>query len=314
MADKRASVTPSMTTNATRINSGVPPRRGIFSDLHDDFAAAAFEYVGTTFWLLIGLGGIQAAQDSLSGASALALNFYVSACMGLSLLAAAWLFFRVTGGLFNPNISLALLLVGGIGPLRFVLYCVAQLLGAITAAALVHGLLPGPLTVDTFLSEGTSRTRGVFIEMFITAALVLSVLMLAAEKHATTPFAPVGVGITLFACHLFAVNYTGASMNAARSFGPAVVRGFSQGYHGHHWVYWVGPLLGSLLAVAMYGILKHYRYWQLTPHQAARDFTKSPPGPVEGMKSLAAGHNPTDVEGGVDGTTPSAFGRGANAV
>lgn len=71
---------------------------------------------------------------------------YISLCFGFSLLVSAWLFFRVTGGLFNPNVSLALLITGIIGPVRFVLYCVAQLLGGITAAALVLALTPGPLT------------------------------------------------------------------------------------------------------------------------------------------------------------------------
>ena len=69
--------------------------------------------------------------------------------MGLSLLVSAWLFFRVTGGLFNPNISLALMLVGVIRPVRFVLYCVAQLLGAIAASGLLLALTPGPLSVKS---------------------------------------------------------------------------------------------------------------------------------------------------------------------
>jgi aquaporin related protein len=64
---------------------------------------------------------------------------------GLSLLISAWLFFRATGGLFNPNVSLALLLSGVITPVRFVMYCIAQLTGAIAASGLVLALLPGQL-------------------------------------------------------------------------------------------------------------------------------------------------------------------------
>lgn len=75
--------------------------------------------------------------------------------------------------------------------------------------------------------------QGVFIEMFITTALCMTVLMLGAEKHQATPFAPVGVGLTLFACHLWAVFYTGAAMNTARAFGPAAVTGF---HYPKHWV------------------------------------------------------------------------------
>ncbi|KAF8224164.1 aquaporin-like protein, partial [Tricholoma matsutake] len=237
-------------------------------------AAALLEFVGTAFFLIIGLGGIQAATaENLSSerpASNVQQVLYISTSMGFSLLVSAWLFFRITGGLFNPNVSLALLLVGAIKPIRFTLYCIAQLLGAIAGSAILRGLTSKSLSVNTFLQSGTSTTQGVFIEMFITSTLVLSVLMLATEKHQATAFAPVGIGLTLFACHLFAVYYTGASMNTARSFGPAVVTGFST---PDHWVYWLGPFLGSLLGSAFYATIKQqvYHYWTLNPDQATSD-------------------------------------------
>ncbi|KAF8963153.1 putative aquaporin 1 [Flammula alnicola] len=257
----------------------------LFDNFRDDCTAAALEFVGTAFFLLFGLGGIQAstAENDQPGrqSSAVEQVLYIATCMGFSLLVSAWLFFRVTGGLFNPNVSLALLLVGSLQPVRFVLYCIAQLVGAIAGAALVRSLTSAPLSVNTFLQRGTNPAQGVFIEMFITAALVISVLMLAAEKHQATPFAPVGIGLTLFACHLFAVYYTGASMNTARSFGPAVVSGFPV---PNHWVYWVGPFLGSLLGAAFYTTLKHYRYWTLNPDQATVDSKKSPSDPIATVK------------------------------
>ncbi|KAG6833111.1 hypothetical protein H0H87_011219 [Tephrocybe sp. NHM501043] len=260
-----------------------------FNNLRADLQAAVLEFVGTAFFLLLGLGGIQASTGarlmSNNQASDVEQVLYISTCMGISLLVSAWLFFRVTGGLFNPNVSLALLLVGVMKPLRFFLFCIAQIVGAITASALIRVLTSMPLSVGTFLQSGTSVTKGIFIEMFITCALVLSVLMLAAEKHQATAFAPVR---TLFVGTLrslmfddrlglalpsspaicnFAVYYTGASMNCARSFGPAVVGGFES----DHWVYWVGPLLGSLLGAALYATMKHVQYWKLNPGQDATD-------------------------------------------
>jgi aquaporin related protein len=89
------------------------------------------------------------------------------------------------------------------------------------------------LPVSTTLAPGLSHAQGVFIEMFITAALILSILMLGAEKHIATPFAPVGVGVMIFVTHLFAASYTGASMNTARSFAAAAITGFP---HTTHWV------------------------------------------------------------------------------
>ncbi|KAG9051226.1 hypothetical protein FS837_010513 [Tulasnella sp. UAMH 9824] len=108
--------------------------------------------------------------------------------------------------------------------------------------------------------------------------------MLAAEKHRSTPFAPVGIGLTLFACELFALIYTGGSLNTARSFGPAVVSGFD----ASHWVYWLGPFLGSLLAVALYSILKHVEYWNINPNQDSIDATYSPSGPVDTIRGMTS--------------------------
>lgn len=123
----------------------------LFDNFRDDCAAAAFEFVGTAFFLLFGLGGIQAAtaESVAAGGQSLGIEhvLYIATCMGMSLLVSAWLFYRVTGGLFNPNISLALLLVGSLEPVRFVLYCIAQLVGAIAAAAIVRGLTSAPLSV-----------------------------------------------------------------------------------------------------------------------------------------------------------------------
>jgi aquaporin related protein len=128
-----------------------PQVASLFDNVYEDLAAAALEFIGTAFFLFFGLGGIQAstAEDTSSQppASAIEHVLYISTCMGFSLLVSAWLFFRVTGGLFNPNISFALLLVGSLKPLRFVLFCIAQLTGAIAGAAIVRGLTSAPLSV-----------------------------------------------------------------------------------------------------------------------------------------------------------------------
>ncbi|KAJ7746267.1 putative aquaporin 1, partial [Mycena metata] len=249
--------------------------------IRKDFIAASLELVGTTFFLLLGLGGIQAAfaEEGASESSVTRVEkvLYISTCMGFSLVVCAWIFFRITGSLFNPCVTFALVLLGILPPFRGLLYCIAQFLGAIAASALLLGLT-GSLSVNTFLAPATTPTQGVFIEMFITCALVIAVLMLAAEKHQATAFAPIGIGLTLFSCHLFATFYTGASMNTARSFGPALVTGFPV---SNHWVYWVGPFMGSILGSAFYAICKHYKYWTLNPNQDTDDHTKSPDDPVQ---------------------------------
>jgi len=251
-----------------------------FAALRDDAISGAIEFLGTTTFLLLGLGGVQAAVTSSASSRAAAAPgakspdeiMFIATSFGLALLTSAWTFYRVTGGVFNPAVALSLFLCGVIGPIRLVFYFFAEMIGAIVASAILSGLLPGPLAVTPSLSSGTSRSQGVFIEMFITAALCLSVLMLAVEKHHATPLAPIGFGLTLFVCHLFAVAYTGASMNTARAFGPSVITGFMN----DHWIYWLGPFLGSLLATAIYAFLKVIKYWRLNPGQDSPDPEGSP--------------------------------------
>jgi len=173
-------------------------------------------------------------------------------------------------------VSTGLLLVGAIGPARWALFCIAQLLGGIAASALLLALVPAPLVVSTALGAGVNSAQGVFIEAILTSALVLAVLMLAAEKHNSTMLAPVGIGLTLFAGQLWGEQYTGAAMNTARAFGPAVITGFDK----EHWVYWVGPFLGTLLATTIYYMLKQIQYWHLNPDQDVQDPKKSPGGPI----------------------------------
>jgi len=238
--------------------SAVSRRPQIINDIY----AAFFEFIGTTMFVMFALGGIQSTafhQVSTGGVTSVDQLLYIAASMAFSLLFTVWLFARVTCAVFNPNISLALLLTGFISLPRFVLYCIAQLAGGIFAALLVKVLLPGPLIGNTVPAQGVSNAQAVFIEALITAALCLAVLMLAIEKHPGNSMAPIGIGLTLFASHLWAVPYTGAGMNTARSFGPAVIAGFSS----RHWIYWVGPGLGSVIAAGIYKLLKLLDYESL---------------------------------------------------
>ncbi|KAH9821858.1 aquaporin-like protein [Melampsora americana] len=266
--------------------------RDLFADIQNDLVASFGEFIGTVTFMMIGLGGIQAAGTSNLASLRLAASqttasagttgssaintvasieqlTYISVSMGLSLLFSAWIFYRATGAAFNPNVSFALLLIGVISPTRFILYASAQFVGSIVACGLLAALLPGPLAVTPALGAGTNPGQGLFIECFATCALILSVLFLAVEKHRATFLAPLGIGITLFAGHMFATVYTGASMNTARAFGPAVITGFGTDH-------WVGPTLGAFLAVAIYAIMKRFKYWKLNEGQDTDESSKSP--------------------------------------
>lgn len=133
---------------------------------------------------------------------------------------------------------------------------------------MVSGLLPGHLDVTNSLGSGTNTAQGLFIEMFLTAQLVLTVYFLAVEKHRATFLAPVGIGVSVFIAHMAGTNFTGTGINPARSFGPAAVTGKFPSYH---WIYWLGPCLGALLSFAVYTLLKALEYQIANPGQDAGD-------------------------------------------
>lgn len=95
-----------------------------------------------------------------------------------------------------------MVLVGALNYVRGILVIISQILGGIAASAVIYALLPGPLNIRTSLGGGTTVVQGLFIEMFLTAELVLAIFMLAAEKHRATFMAPVGIGISLFIAEL----------------------------------------------------------------------------------------------------------------
>ncbi|KAI1849616.1 hypothetical protein JX265_007955 [Neoarthrinium moseri] len=257
------------------------------SEVKNLFVAAMGEWVGTTMFLFFAFAGTQVANaGSKTPAEATTTNattgfdpvvmLYISVSFGFSLMVNVWIFFRISGGLFNPAVTLALWATRAIDAKRGVILFISQIVGSITASALVLAIFPTPLNVRTTLSEGTSLAQGVFIEAFMTAELVFTILMLAKEKHRSTFIAPVGIGLALFVAELVGVYYTGGSLNPARSFGPCVVTG---AFDAEHWIYWVGPLVGCIFAIAFYKFIKTLEYEMANPGQDGdelNDPTKNP--------------------------------------
>ncbi|OAK95694.1 aquaporin-like protein [Phaeosphaeriaceae sp. SRC1lsM3a] len=247
----------------------------------NEFVAAFAEFCGTFMFLFFAFGGTQVANtaavfsdratagqdsgnDGITQAPNTSVLLYISLVFGFSLMVSVWVFFRVSGGLFNPAVTLGLLLIHALTPLRAALCFVAQMLAGICAAAVVSALFPGQLNVSTTLGAGVSIAQGVFLEMFLTSLLVFTIFMLAAEKHKATFLAPVGIGLSLFVAEMVGVFFTGGSLNPTRSFGPCVVTG---NFPGYHYIYWFGPLMGTLLAWGVYKIVKIAEYQTVNPGQ-----------------------------------------------
>ncbi|CAD0112570.1 unnamed protein product [Aureobasidium uvarum] len=223
--------------------------------IKNHFVAATGEFVGTFFFLYFAfacqlMAFYQASDKAPNGSNSASTVVYIALGYGMSLLVAVWILFRISGGLFNPA--------------GLVLFP-AQILGSIVAAALVSCMIPGDISATrTVLAPGMSEVQGVFFEMFLTSFLVFTVLMLAAEKSKTTFLAPLGIGLALFVAELAGVYYTGGSLNPARSFGPCVA---AASFNHAHWIYWIGPLLGGLLAAGYYRFCKYFNYEEANPDQ-----------------------------------------------
>lgn len=118
---------------------------------------------------------------------------------------------------------------------RMILLGVTQCVGAIAAAYVVKVIFAGTLNVDTTPSKTTTVAQAVIIEMLLTAQLVFTIFMLAAEKHQGNFIAPVGIGLSLFIAELVGVFWTGGSLNPARSLAPCVA---TYSFTKTHWIYW----------------------------------------------------------------------------
>jgi aquaporin related protein len=251
-------------------------RHGVPDTMRNALTVVVGEFCGTFMFLLLSFVGAQTAiltnDPANPDAPLRAFSLmYISASFGCALAVNVWIFYRVTGGMFNPAVTLGLLLVGAVKPMRALLIIPTQLVAGIAAAAVTHGLIPGPLLVRNALASNVSIVRGLFLEMFLTAQLVLTVYFLAVEKHRATFLAPIGIGIAVFMAHMCGTNYTGTSINPARSFGPAVIAGF----HGYHWIYWLGPFMGALLSFGVYSLFKWLEYWTANPGQDADDVERA---------------------------------------
>ncbi|KAI5732386.1 aquaporin AQPAe.a [Diaphorina citri] len=162
---------------------------------------------------------------------------------------------HVSGGHFNPAVTVGMLATGKVSIIRAVFYVVAQCIGAISGSLILKALTPADFQGNlglTTLNKHLTPVQGMGIEFFLGFVLVLVIFGVCDgnKPHAKAP-AALAIGLTVALGHLAAVDFTGASMNPARTFGSAVVANIWT----DHWVYWAGPSLGGLVAGLLYTYL-----------------------------------------------------------
>lgn len=203
------------------------------------------EFIGTFALIFIGIGAIYNCPGNLLAvalAHGLTIAVMVSATGGIS------------GGHLNPAVTFGLLVGGKINLKDSLAYWFAQLLGATAAAYLIIGLAGHMSGVDIVaggtpdLGSKVSQLQGIGIEAVLTFFLVFVVYGSAVDARAPK-IGGLAIGLTVALDILFGGPLTGAAMNPARTFGPAL----ASGHWNNHIVYWVGPMLGGLLAGLIYG-------------------------------------------------------------
>ncbi|XP_019195802.1 PREDICTED: probable aquaporin TIP3-2 [Ipomoea nil] len=238
-----------------------PPRRYAFGRADeathpDSMRATLSEFLSTALFVFIGEGAVLAIdklyRDSALGASGLTV---LALAHALALFAAVASSLNVSGGHVNPAVTFGALVGGRISFLLALYYWIAQLLGSIVACLLLRVSLDGMRPQGFSLAAGEGWGSGLLLEIIMTFGLMYTVYATAIDpkRGSLGTIAPLAIAFIVGANVFVGAPFTGASMNPARAFGPALV-GWRWRYH---WIYWVGPFIGAGLAGLIYefGIL-----------------------------------------------------------
>ena len=206
------------------------------------------EFLGVAIFVFIGAGSVVANAMSTGALGPLGVALAHGLAMGLIVSATL----SISGGHMNPAVTFALWIAKKIDGRQAGAYVVAQLLGALVGAALLPLVFPAPsvkaIAYGTPLLSGlTTFWHGVTMEAILTFFLVSAVFGTIVSRQAPK-IAGWGVGVAILVDALVGGGATGAAMNPARAFGPAIVSWTLTG----HIVYWIGPLLGALVAALVW--------------------------------------------------------------
>ncbi len=208
------------------------------------------EFIGTFALTLIGAGAIINGQAGLVG---------IALAHGLVIVVFGTALGAVSGGHFNPAVSIAMLATGRIDAAKAGGYIVSQVLGSVVAAFLLTQVFPAEMVSTAklgtpLLSSTTSIGAGIILEFITTFFLVTAIFGTAVDARAPKLGALL-IGLTVTLDILCIGPMTGAAMNPARSIGPALVGGYLDNF----WLYWIAPIAGAVAAAFLYDGLFHKR-------------------------------------------------------
>jgi aquaporin Z len=220
------------------------------------------EFFGT-FWLVFGGCGSAVLAAAFPN---LGIGFLgVSAAFGLTVLTMAYAVGHISGGHFNPAVTLGLWAAGRCANRHVLPYIIAQVIGAIVAAAALWaiasgqpGWIAGGFASNGYdeLSPGKYGLGACLLAEFLATFFFLFIIIGTSSKGAATGFAGIPIGLALTLIHLVTIPVTNTSVNPARSTGPALFAGGE--YVTQLWLFWLAPIVGAVIA----GLLAHWMYEQ----------------------------------------------------
>src|SRR5215204_4051714 len=220
------------------------------------------EFFGT-FWLVFGGCG---SAVLAAGFPSLGIGFLgVSFAFGLTVLTMAYAVGHISGGHFNPAVTLGLWSAGRCANKHVLPYILAQVVGAVLAAAALWAIasgkpdwVPGGFASNGYgdLSPGKYALGACLLTELLATFFFLFIIIGTTSKGAATGFAGIPIGLALTLIHLVTIPVTNTSVNPARSTGPAL---FAEGaYVGQLWLFWLAPVVGAVIA----GLLTRWMYEQ----------------------------------------------------
>lgn len=199
------------------------------------------EFIGTFVLVFVACGVAGQTGGSLG---------VTSVAFGLVIVAMAYSIGNVSGCHINPAVSIAMLCAKKMSLKDFIGYVVAQFLGAIAGAAVLMAVVGDSTKLGTNALYNGNAMASFIIEAVLTCIFVLAILGVTSKKEYGN-VAGLVIGGALTLVHLLGINFTGTSVNPARSFGPALIAGSWDGL----WVFILAPLVGGILAAVIYGFL-----------------------------------------------------------
>ncbi|MCB1452103.1 MAG: aquaporin Z [Rhizobiaceae bacterium] len=210
------------------------------------------EFMGT-FWLVLGGCGSAVLAAAFPDVGIGLLG--VSLAFGLTVLTGAYAFGSISGGHFNPAVSLGLLAAGRFPARELLPYVVAQVVGAVVAAAVLYLIASGKagFAAGGFASNGYAEhspggysLMAALVTEVVMTFMFLIIILRVTSSDAPAGFAPLAIGLTLTLIHLISIPVTNTSVNPARSVGVAL---FADGWALQQlWLFWVAPIIGAAAA------------------------------------------------------------------